>query len=841
MLIINPASASGIDYWQRSADHSTWFGRGATALGLAGPVGTTALRDVLLGRQPGGPALTARPGLRRRHGWDLVVAAPKSVSLLAVAGGDLAAPLRMAYRQGIADTLEALEDHAAWVAWRGGQAPARGVIAGGFEHLGNNDGQPHVHTHVILANLGILGDGGWGCLVGRELWRWREALGAGFQLALRSRLAQAGFGFEWEISDGGLGEISSVPKPARNAASARSRAARAGSRRFGTTSGAASRVAQAATRLPAPSAMTPSPESDPQPGSLDREQAATLLRRARARPALPPPPPSGADVAQALAQRGSAFSQPDVLVALAETSPGGLDLRQASEWSSQWCEAGVSLAPQGQIHAGTGRAARTWTTSLARHLDRQVIEQASEARFAHLAEVNPALAVPELGALGVSGPLAAIAARLACSGEGVSVLPRAPWLAQAACIDAARAVWQAAGMAVRVSSPSELADRRWRALTSLGPAVTFGAGNLLEGTRPGCRAVVVDAADHLSPATLCRLLRQAAASRTKLVLVAGGTVAGRGDSLARSFDHLVEELAPSGLSELGLAGPGGWVHPPVRLDGIVVEGSLTGTDAMAHLVAGWQTAGRSHARPLMVAFGPAEAQALNLAARSVLRPQVGPGPPPGATDLVLGQRHYGVGEEVMALRRIGAIRSATRGTVVAVEPRSLTVAWQAPSGPITSIVGEDQAASLGYGYATTVPYLRSCDMGDNPGPLLVLGDPLALGGRSSLVRRAWVTVPGPGIPALGPDGYRARQRAGIGELATGWPDEEILARAGPRPLSGAARRRWAGIVTACALERSLQPGLRNSLQPGVTIARQPEVRNPPPAWAHRGPTQALNL
>ena len=44
------------------------------------------LRHVLLGQSPGGETLTARPGLRRRHGWDLVFAAPKSLSLLAAPG-----------------------------------------------------------------------------------------------------------------------------------------------------------------------------------------------------------------------------------------------------------------------------------------------------------------------------------------------------------------------------------------------------------------------------------------------------------------------------------------------------------------------------------------------------------------------------------------------------------------------------------------------------------------------------------------------------------------------------------------------------------------------------------
>jgi conjugative relaxase-like TrwC/TraI family protein len=876
VLIINPASASGVGYWQRSAGYTAWLGRGAGELGLAGPVGSAALRDVLLGREPGGAPLTTRPGSRRRHGWDLVIAAPKSLSLLAVDGDPTLAPLRLAYRQAVADTVEALETDAAWATWRGEKVHVRGVVAGSFEHLGNNAGQPHLHTHVVLANLGALGDGRWGCLAGRELWRWREGVGAGFHLALRSRLTQAGFGFEWDVSPGGLGEIRSVPGRARSVASARSLAARARSRQFGASSGAASRVAQATTRQPAVAGSGGPGSGGPgsggpgsggpgsggpgsggpgsgasgswrRPGSLGHEELAAVLHQARSRPAQPGAPPEESCVARALAERGSVFAPPDVLVALAETSPGGLDLRQASAWARQFCEASLGVAPRPGAPA---RAGRSWTTRLAHHLDGRVLDLAVQARSANLAAVNPTLADGELAALGIGGPVALAGAYLACSGEGVSVLPRAPWLVQAACIDAARAAWQAAGIQVRVSSPSELADRRWRALTSLRPAGPPGA-NLLAESAPGRRVLVVDAADHLSPAALCRLVSQASATQTKLVLVAGGTEAGWGQSLARSFDELAGNLAPSALHlpsapapwlGLGGYGPAGAALPAVQLEGVEVRGALTGTDAMAHLVAEWQAARQDGPAPvLMVAFGPPEAEALNLAARSVLRPRQGPGAVVPAWERTLGERSYGVGDEVLALRRMRGVRSATRGTVVALGQDEVTVEWRAPSGPFTSLVSRHEAASLGYGYATTVPYLRSCEDSAAGGALLVLGDPLVLANRVPVLKGAWVTLSGPGVPAVGSDGNGARYRSGVGELATGWPDADMLARAGPRPLNPAARRRWAEIVTGCALERSLRQDLSGSRQHTVAVGPAHELEGLRAARAVRAPTLSLGL
>ena len=817
MLIINPASAGSARYWERSAVRSTWLGQGAPLLGLSGPVDVADLRTVMRGLGPDGVPLTSRPGLRQRQGWDLVFAAPKSVSLLAVAGpAGGTDELRDAFRGAVADAVSVLGERAAWVRSGGRQVGAKGVVAASFEHMANDSGHPHLHAHVVLANIGAKADQGWGCLVSSELWRWREALGAGFHLALRSRINAAGFGFRWDVGNGGLGEIVSVPLRARSVASSRSLALRAGARSFGSASSASERAAQGKTRQGAVrggqvggGALAALGEAGWGP-----EQASDVLRQALGRPALPAPPPSREAVARALAARGSVFGEPDVLVAVAETSPGGYDLRQAADWSRRWCEQSRSVGPE-----------RRWTTVLASEIDQKVLGTASEARFAHLAQVSPVLAEGELDELRTAPQVAGAALALVSDGAGVATLPRAPWLAQAACVDAARAAWQAAGITVRVTCPSELSARRWRALTSIQPAGPqpagiFGGGTDLWGG-PGRRVLVVDAADRLSPTTLAKLLDRATSTRTKVVLVPGGTLPSRGASAARSLDELIESHAVAGLAEV----PTGLVHAPelagpeVALRGIVARGAFSGTGAMAHLLASWSDERRSGLAPLMVAFGPAEVEALNNAARGLL----GLGIPGGAAELPLGRNRYAVGDRVLALRRIGPARSATHGTVVALETRGLTVEWRGTSGTWRSEVGREHAAALGYGYATTVPYLRCCDAERDS--LMVLGDPRELASRSAQVKRAWVALSGPGMPATGASGTSARRRAGLIELATCWPDEEMLDRAGPRPLAPAMRRRWAEVIATCALERDL--GLGTSISRPSLVHRSLAVGQSP--------------
>jgi hypothetical protein len=308
------------------------------------------------------------------------------------------------------------------------------------------------------------------------------------------------------------------------------------------------------------------------------------------------------------------------------------------------------------------------------------------------------------------------------------------------------------------------------------------------------------------------------------------------------LDRLADKLAGSPLADLaGAAGLAGAGTDAISLKGVLVQGSLTGAAAMAHLVAAshmtgsymtgshmtgshttgsYMTGRPARPSPLMVAFGGAEAEALNAAARAA-RPTT---PGGGGREQVLGERAYTVGDEVLALRRIGPVPAATRGTVKGVSGtgggheggagsgagNAVEVEWREPAGPRTSLVGPEHAPSLGYGYATTVPYLRSCTPGRDS--LLVLGDPLALAGRAEPVTAAWVTLAGPGIPAAGAAGLEVRRRAGTAQLATGWPDAALLERAGPRPLGPVARRRWALEVTAAAVERDL--GLPARARPG---------------------------
>jgi hypothetical protein len=422
---------------------------------------------------------------------------------------------------------------------------------------------------------------------------------------------------------------------------------------------------------------------------------------------------------------------------------------------------------------------------LGRHFDRQVINAAVEGRSAHVAAVAAAVAHEELSALGFSPPVADAAARLACSGSAIEVLPRAPWLAQAECLDAARAAWQAAGINVTVSCPSKESETRWRALTSLRPT-SSAIG------QAGRRVVVIDAADHLGPAKLARLVSQATSAVTKLVLVPGGTAPPLRESMAASLDELIAccptNLACTEPSTLA-------INSEVSVPGLSVRGALSGHDAIAHTVTAWLAAAGAGEAALMVGLGWQEAQALNFVARARL------GLAGDGGEVEFGGRRFAPGDQVIALSGTGPAKPGTRGTVTGTRDGVLAVSWQGSPGSVT--VPPADARRVGHGYATTPPYLRACAPGTR---LFVLGDPYTL--PRLRPSAAWVTVAGPGVPA---PHSRSRWLTAASELAASWPDEEILALAGPRPLNKAAQVRWAHLAGSLAVERAL--GVSRGLTP----------------------------
>lgn len=89
-------------------------------------------------------------------GYDLTFTPVKSVSALwAIAPAPIAATIEECHHQAVADTLQFLEEHAAFSrmgAHGVAQVNTTGLIAAAFDHRDSRAGDPNLHTHLVISN-----------------------------------------------------------------------------------------------------------------------------------------------------------------------------------------------------------------------------------------------------------------------------------------------------------------------------------------------------------------------------------------------------------------------------------------------------------------------------------------------------------------------------------------------------------------------------------------------------------------------------------------------------------------------------------------------------------------
>ena len=190
-----------------------WFGRGAEELGLSGEIATEDFRAVLRGSRPAsGEVLVhkAKGYDDRRAGWDATFNAPKSVSIQGLVGDDRR--LIQAHRKAVGHALVELEEYALSRRRGGSEWVVTGnVVAARFDHIAARpvstvqDGygpDPHLHTHVVIANMTRRPDGEWRGLDPIEIYRAQSFATAVYRSELAREVQQLGYGFRIAGRDG---------------------------------------------------------------------------------------------------------------------------------------------------------------------------------------------------------------------------------------------------------------------------------------------------------------------------------------------------------------------------------------------------------------------------------------------------------------------------------------------------------------------------------------------------------------------------------------------------------------------------------------------------------------
>ena len=210
-----------------------WMGSGTPAFALSGTVAAADLDAVLAGEDPATGAVlgTARDRVRVA-GFDLTFSAPKSVSLLHALGDpDVADAVAAGHARAVGAAMSYVERHALAVRRREGTPQAvptavDAVAAAGFVHRVSRALDPHLHTHVVVANLGRGPEGTWSALDGRGVYAHASATDALYHAHLRYELTRR-LGVAWETPDRGRADIAGVAPEVRREFSRRTAEIRA--------------------------------------------------------------------------------------------------------------------------------------------------------------------------------------------------------------------------------------------------------------------------------------------------------------------------------------------------------------------------------------------------------------------------------------------------------------------------------------------------------------------------------------------------------------------------------------------------------------------------------------
>ncbi|EAC0244703.1 conjugative relaxase [Escherichia coli] len=144
------------NYYVLGSMGERWAGQGAEQLGLQGSVDKDIFTRLLEGRLPDGADLSRMQDGSNKHrpGYDLTFSAPKSVSMMAMLGGDKR--LIDAHNQAVDFAVRQVEALASTRVMTDGQSET--VLTGNlvmalFNHDTSRDQDPQLHTHVVVAGL----------------------------------------------------------------------------------------------------------------------------------------------------------------------------------------------------------------------------------------------------------------------------------------------------------------------------------------------------------------------------------------------------------------------------------------------------------------------------------------------------------------------------------------------------------------------------------------------------------------------------------------------------------------------------------------------------------------
>jgi len=209
------------DYYVEDLDHQgVWLGTGAETLGLEGAINREEFQLSLAGFVAGRKVQNAGKE-ERLMGWDLTFSAPKSVSIV-WAGAEVhhRQEIELAHQKATEVAFAYLEANTITRRGKGGTIDEEArLVASRFNHYTSREGDPQLHSHVVVSNFSLRNDGTVGTIDSRIFYENKMAAGALYQVELAWQMQKLGYKIEHGVK--GTFRLSNVSQEAERVFSKR--------------------------------------------------------------------------------------------------------------------------------------------------------------------------------------------------------------------------------------------------------------------------------------------------------------------------------------------------------------------------------------------------------------------------------------------------------------------------------------------------------------------------------------------------------------------------------------------------------------------------------------------
>jgi conjugative relaxase-like TrwC/TraI family protein len=687
-----------------------WYGAGASSLGLQGEASAAGFQAMFEGRDPTTGKLLGRPhGKGAVPAFDVVLRPTKSVSILYGLGDPATGrSVLSAHHAGLAEAVAYLDQHLGARRDHGGvqHVSGQGLLAVGFDHRTSREGDPLLHTHLVIANRVQGPDGRWTALDGRDLYRHRLAGDAIYRATYQRELVRT-LGVEWTPADAhGNRELQGLPEELLRAFSKRSgqidleveRLAASGRERTPRLVKWAVQATRKSKEHETPDTLygrwrTEAAERGVDPDALVWEVIGRTRHRDQDRTVSEPAVAAVFDRLagpDGLTATASTFARQDVIAALGGQLAGATRAELEELADRFLTDQAVAVVAERTVEE------RRWSTPELLAVEQRLVAAATDRAGEQTAVVSHDAVRAALQAHTTAGEGQAAMVRDVCQGgAGVAVVVGRAGTGKTFALGMARHAWQLDGYRPLASAPTGIATV---SLEAEGFEEVATCDRLLADLDAGHErldrrtVLVVDEAGMLGSRKLARLLEHAEHAGTKVVLVGDDRQLAAIDA-GGGFRALRLRLGASELTEnrrqhqawereaLELV-RGGLVEEAVaayRAHDRVVCAESKPAATLALLQDWWQAYQDSERDPaqdvIVLAARRGEVDRLNTACQQLLaaRGRL------GQEHLQVEDRQLAVGDRVVcghnAIGQLG-VANGTRGTITALDSQARTLTVQ---------------------------------------------------------------------------------------------------------------------------------------------------------------------